>query len=58
MPRVRAVSKRHTGKAFLYWWDVWDDRKRKIKETGGLILCQQDTLHQAVITPKDCYPLD
>ena len=57
MAKVRTVSKRHERKSFSYWWDVWDDRKRKIAQAGELTLQQRDTGYEAVIRAQDLLPL-
>ena len=42
---------------FVYWWDVSDTSKEKIKKDGTLLLVQKDTLLRATIKAADLLPL-
>ncbi len=52
-----SVSKRYTGKPFLYWWDIWDERKYAIRQAGELVLVQRDTHKKAKIKAEALLPL-
>jgi len=48
-------SKRY--EPFIYWWDVSDTSKEKIKKDGTLLLVQKDSLLKATIKAADLLPL-
>ena len=48
---------RHEKKSFLYWWDVWDERKKAIAEAGKLILVQKDTRLRTSVAAAELLPL-
>jgi len=53
MAKSISISKRYSGKQYLYWWDVWDQRKEAIAEAGELVLVQRDTRRKARIPAVD-----
>lgn len=57
MASNRSVSKRYEKKPYLYWWDVWDGRKKAISEKGELVLIQRDTNKQTRISAESLLPL-
>lgn len=57
MSKVTSYSQRYRGRPFLYWWDVRDKRKEAIKESGGLVLEQEDTKRTTFIKAADLLPL-
>lgn len=57
MASNRSVSKRYAGMPFLYWWDVWDERKQAIRQEGELVLVQRDTGRKARVKAESLLPL-
>ena len=53
---VRSSSKRYDDMPFLYWWDVWDERKQAIQDSGFLMLIQRDTRLKATVPAKKLLP--
>lgn len=51
-----SVSKRHQGRKYLYWWDIWPMRKRKLALTGEIHLLKRDTDGAAVVSGETLLP--
>lgn len=52
-----SVSKRYDQRSFVYWWDVWDERRGAVAEAGELVLAQRDTKLVAHVPAADLLPL-
>ena len=51
-----SVSKRHQGRNYLYWWDIWPARKRKLALTGKIHLLKRDTDETAIVRAETLLP--
>ena len=57
MKSVVARSQFYSRKSYWYWWDVWDERKEAVAETGELVLVQKDTGRNAALKADELLPL-
>ena len=57
MKTIVARSQFYNMKPYWYWWDVWDERKDAVVETGELVLVQKDTGRSAVLKADELLPL-
>jgi len=56
MATNKSVSRRYSRKPFVYWWDVWDERKEAIAECGCLVLMRRDTRLKATVPAEKIVP--
>ena len=54
---IISKSKRHEGKRYLYWWDIWDSRKNDLSRAGQIHFVKRDTGERSLVTSKDLLPL-
>lgn len=47
----------HQGKAYLYWWDIWETRKESLKEVGEIHFVEKDTGRGFAVVADDLLPL-
>ena len=57
MKAIVARSQFYSKKPYWYWWDVWDERKDAVAETGQLVLVQKDTGRRTVLKADELLPL-
>jgi hypothetical protein len=57
MSQIDSNSKRHEGKYYVYWWDIWQKRKETLETAGEIHFLERDSGEGFAVKAEDLLPL-